>query len=39
MDEPKHKHRAILVLLILGSVVGLIATWHAPEDKHGRTQG
>ncbi len=38
MDEPKHKHRAVLVLLILGSVVALIATWHAAEDNSGHTQ-
>lgn len=28
MDELKKESRAILILLILGSVLALIATWH-----------
>lgn len=37
MDEMK-KQRAVLVLLILGSVVALIATWHSDEES-GHIQG
>lgn len=39
MDEQKNKPRTILVLLILGSVIALISTWHSPEDQSEHNQG
>jgi hypothetical protein len=38
MDELRNKPRVILVLLILGSILALMASWHSPHDESENTQ-
>jgi hypothetical protein len=33
MDELKNKSRAILLMIVVGSMLALIATWHTPDQR------
>jgi hypothetical protein len=33
MDELKNKDRAILLMMIMGSILALIATWYTPDQR------